>query len=121
MLFQSSKPALKSKLLRLLLSNLALDNKKLVFNLKAPFDVIAECSKTQNWLGVCFWNITVAIESDLDVKLLRLLLEGRDEDAECLEKLTLMIVLLFFRTSPPSQINPYLRLRVVRLHHSRPP
>lgn len=50
LLFQSSKPALKSKLLRFLLSNLILDNKKLVFNLKAPFDVIAECSKTQNWL-----------------------------------------------------------------------
>lgn len=49
-LFKSSKAALKSKLLRFLLSNLVLDNKKLVFNLKTPFDVISECSQNQSWL-----------------------------------------------------------------------
>ncbi len=49
-LFQSSKAALKSKLLRFLLSNLVIQDKKLVFNLKTPFDVIAECSKNQSWL-----------------------------------------------------------------------
>jgi chaperone required for assembly of F1-ATPase len=49
-LFQSSKAALKSKLLRFLLSNLVINDKKLVFNLKAPFDVIAECSQNQSWL-----------------------------------------------------------------------
>ncbi|CAN5664700.1 hypothetical protein BH23PAT2_BH23PAT2_00480 [soil metagenome] len=49
-LFKSSKAALKSKLLRFLLSNLVIQDKKLVFNLKAPFDVIARCSKSQNWL-----------------------------------------------------------------------
>jgi hypothetical protein len=49
-LFQSSKAALKSKLLRFLLSNLVIQDKKLVFNLKTPFDVIAECSQDQSWL-----------------------------------------------------------------------
>lgn len=49
-LFKSSKPALKSKLLKFLLSNLELHDKKLVFNLKAPFDTIAECSKNASWL-----------------------------------------------------------------------
>lgn len=51
-LFQSSKAALKSKLLRFLLSNLVIQDKKLVFNLKTPFDVIAECSKNQSWLSL---------------------------------------------------------------------
>ena len=51
-LFQSSKAALKSKLLRFLLSNLIIQDKKLVFNLKTPFDVIAECSKNQSWLRI---------------------------------------------------------------------
>ena len=48
-LFQSSKAALKSKLLRFLLSNLEIHDKKLVSNLKAPFDVIAECSQNADW------------------------------------------------------------------------
>lgn len=51
-LFQSSKPALKSKLLRFLLSNLELYDKKVVFNLKAPFDTIAECSESSSWRGL---------------------------------------------------------------------
>jgi hypothetical protein len=51
-LFKSSNAALKSKLLHFLLSNLVLDNKMLTFNLKTPFDVIAECSKTKNWLRI---------------------------------------------------------------------
>ena len=48
-LFQSSKPALKGKLLRFLLSNLEINGKTLSFKLKTPFDVIAECSQTSNW------------------------------------------------------------------------
>jgi len=55
-LFQSSKAALKSKLLRFLLSNLVIQDKKLVFNLKTPFDVIAECSKNQSWLRIPVMN-----------------------------------------------------------------
>lgn len=79
-LFQSSKAALKSKLLRFLLSNLVIQDKKLVFNLKTPFDVIAECSKNQSWLGVWFRNITTTEEDECDVKALRRLLDGRDSD-----------------------------------------
>jgi len=56
-LFQSSKAALKSKLLRFLLSNLVIQDKKLVFNLKTPFDVIAECSKNQSWLRLQVMNL----------------------------------------------------------------
>ncbi len=65
-LFKSSKAALKSKLLRFLLSNLVIQDKKLVFNLKAPFDVIARCSKSQNWLSLPvsnlsrFWSTLIA-------------------------------------------------------------
>lgn len=51
-LFQSSKAALKSKLLRFVLSNLELHDKKLHFNLKTPFDVIAECSQNADWRGL---------------------------------------------------------------------
>lgn len=56
-LFQSSKAALKSKLLRFLLSNLVVKDKKLVSNLKAPFDVISECSQNQTWLPIQVSNI----------------------------------------------------------------
>ena len=49
LLFNSSKAALKSKLLRFLVSNLKLEGKKLVYNLKAPFDTIVECFENENW------------------------------------------------------------------------
>lgn len=49
LLFSSSKAALKSKLLRFLVSNLKLEGKKLVYNLKAPFDTIVECFENENW------------------------------------------------------------------------
>lgn len=49
-LFESSKEEQKRKLLNILLSNSKLEGEKLVFNLKTPFDVIARCSKSSNWL-----------------------------------------------------------------------
>ena len=49
-LFRSSKPALQRKLLKFVLSNLTIKGNKIDFNLKTPFDTIAECSKTSNWL-----------------------------------------------------------------------
>lgn len=47
--FWSDYCATKGVLL-FLLSNLVIQDKKLVFNLKTPFDVIAECSQNQSWL-----------------------------------------------------------------------
>lgn len=71
-LFQSSKAALKSKLLRFLLSNLVIQDKKLVFNLKTPFDVIAECSKNQSWLALADTLRTESLNYDkhaiIDIK-----------------------------------------------------
>lgn len=49
-LFRSSQPALQNKLLRFVLANLTIKGEKLSFNLKTPFDVIAGCSQTSNWL-----------------------------------------------------------------------
>lgn len=49
-LFKSSKPELKNKILNLVLSNLELDNKKLIFNLLSPFDRLLALSQTSNWL-----------------------------------------------------------------------
>lgn len=49
-LFHSSKPALQHKLLQFVLSNLTIKGENIDFNLKTPFDVIAGCSQTQNWL-----------------------------------------------------------------------
>lgn len=63
-LFQGSKTALKSKLLRLLLSNLEIHDKKLVSNLEAPSDVIAEYSQTANWrtLAENVWNYFMLLD-----------------------------------------------------------
>ena len=49
-LFRSSKPELKSKILYLALSNLELDNKKLIFNLLSPFDKLLALNKNSTWL-----------------------------------------------------------------------
>ena len=49
-LFKSSKPELKSKILYLILSNLELDNKRLVFNLLSPFDKLLALSQNSSWL-----------------------------------------------------------------------
>ena len=50
LLFSSSKPALKARLLRFLVSNLEVNGKNLSIKLKTPFDTIAECSQNDNWL-----------------------------------------------------------------------
>jgi site-specific DNA recombinase len=47
---QSTTLSQKRALIKFVLSNLKLEGEKLVFNLKAPFDAIAECSKNNSWL-----------------------------------------------------------------------
>jgi len=49
-IFKSSKVEQQRGLLNFLLQNCKLKEKNLIFELKKPFDVISQCSKTQSWL-----------------------------------------------------------------------
>ena len=49
-IFKSSEVTEKRALLKFLLQNCILNGRKLLFELKTPFDVIAQYGKTQNWL-----------------------------------------------------------------------
>lgn len=49
-LFEISKPEQKRQLVNFIFSNLKLEGKKLIFNLKMPFDQMALLSKSENWL-----------------------------------------------------------------------
>ncbi len=50
-IFQSSEPEEKTQLLKFVLKNLELRGRKLVYELKNPFQGIVEYQKTGNWLG----------------------------------------------------------------------
>ncbi len=50
LLFESSKPELKNKLLKILLSNLEIKENHLSYKRWQPFDALASCLETQNWL-----------------------------------------------------------------------
>jgi hypothetical protein len=49
-LFESSKVEEKRQLLGFVLSNMTLEKKKLVFNLKEPFDAIVDANSRSQWL-----------------------------------------------------------------------
>ncbi len=49
-IFESSKPEQKNKILKLLFSNLKIDQKRLNCNLLEPFNTLSSMSKTQSWL-----------------------------------------------------------------------
>jgi site-specific DNA recombinase len=49
-ILKSSEVTEKRALLNFLLQNCVLNGRKLLFELNAPFDVIAQYGKTQNWL-----------------------------------------------------------------------
>jgi len=49
-IFESSEVSEKRALLNFLLQNPVLSGRKLLFKLRSPFDIIAQYSKTQNWL-----------------------------------------------------------------------
>ena len=49
-LFKSSKPEQKNKILKLLLSNPKIKEKRLYFNLLEPFLTLSNCNKNQIWL-----------------------------------------------------------------------
>ncbi len=49
-IFESSKQEQKNKILKLLFSNLKIDQKRLNCNLLEPFNTLSSMSKTQSWL-----------------------------------------------------------------------
>ena len=49
-LFKSSKPSIKNQILRLVVSNLEIKQKKLSFNLLEPFDFIKKMDSRPIWL-----------------------------------------------------------------------
>lgn len=49
-IFENSKPEQKNKILKLLFSNLKINQKRLQFNLLEPFNTLSSMSKTRNWL-----------------------------------------------------------------------
>ena len=49
-IFESSKPEQKNKILKLLFSNLEINEKRLNCNLLEPFNTLSSMSKTRNWL-----------------------------------------------------------------------
>lgn len=49
-LFENSKPEQKNKILKLLFSNLEINQKRLNFHLLEPFETLSTLSKTSNWL-----------------------------------------------------------------------
>ena len=51
-IFQSSEPEEKWQFLNFLLQNLKLEGKKLLFELKTPFDTVLEANKCSNLLRV---------------------------------------------------------------------
>ena len=51
-LFESSQPQQKNKILRLLLANLTLNQKRLQLNLLKPFSGLLSCTKSTNWLAL---------------------------------------------------------------------
>jgi hypothetical protein len=49
-IFQSSQPAQKNKILKALLANCQINEKRLQLNLLKPFSVLVESTLSQNWL-----------------------------------------------------------------------
>ena len=49
-IFENSKPEQKNKILKLLFSNLKINQKRLQFNLLEPFNTLSSMSKNQIWL-----------------------------------------------------------------------
>ncbi len=63
---ESSEVTEKRALLNFVLQNPVLSGRKLLFKLKSPFDVIAQCGKTQNWLP---WQDVVRTFSQENIEI----------------------------------------------------
>ena len=51
-IFEKSKNEGRRELINEVLSNLELEDKELRWKLKTPYDTMALCNKTQNWLSI---------------------------------------------------------------------
>ena len=86
-IFRSSEVNEKRALLKFLLQNCVLNGRKLLFELKTPFDVIAQYGKTQNWLPLLdtfrtfCWN-TIRQES-MNLERMNPLFAALRIDQEC--------------------------------------
>lgn len=61
-IFQSSQPAQKNKILKALLANCQINEKRLQLNLLKPFSVLVESTLSQNWLRVQVTNSLTGVE-----------------------------------------------------------
>lgn len=61
-LFKSSNPTLENKLLKILLSNLEIKKNHLSYKRWQPFDALASCLETQNWLSLQVTDSAVIIK-----------------------------------------------------------
>jgi len=66
----------KRQLINLVCQNLKLQGKKLVFNLKTPFDTIAGCSLRSNWLPLTTLFRNKKLELNISLDSLKLALSG---------------------------------------------
>lgn len=55
-IFQSSQPAQKNKILKALLANCQINEKRLQLNLLKPFSVLIDSTLSQNWLTTTVLN-----------------------------------------------------------------
>lgn len=62
--FESSQPDKKNKILKMLLANCQINQKRLQLNLLKPFGSIISDAKTQNWLALA--NTLRTISTDYD-------------------------------------------------------
>lgn len=70
-LFKSSDPTLKNKLLKILLSNLEIKENHLSYKRWQLFDALASCLETQNWLRLPVLNFTDIISAWQTITYLR--------------------------------------------------
>ena len=63
-LFESSQPQQKNKILRLLLANLTLNQKRLQLNLLQPFNGLVSSQKSSNWLSLADTLRTASTDYD---------------------------------------------------------
>lgn len=65
-LFENSQPEEKTKLLKLLVANLEINQKRLHFNLLKPFDMLIEPLQNGNWLPLADTFRTTLMSYDAD-------------------------------------------------------
>lgn len=70
-LFESSQPQQKNKILRLLLANLTLNQKRLQLNLLQPFNGLVSSQKSSNWLPLHHSISNLSLEYQVDGSYLR--------------------------------------------------